>query len=210
MLVEFAREAGRARRLRRRAPPGGQGRPGDVAPRAARRVGLGAGRPGRRGRARAGPRTTASRPMPWTRSRRRRSRHSASSRPTSSSPARWSSIKTRPGRSSASLRQLARPDGLLVVTTPNAYRLLNSRRSAASSSSTRTTRPGTPAHPGDPARPERVRSRARTTRTRRREWRVGTPVRGARAAFVSVGRLASVLERRDRPLGPPGPEIKPG
>ena len=59
------------------------------------------------------------------RSHWRPSRRSGSSPPTSSSQARWSSTWTPPALFSVRSDSSLRPDGLLVVTTPNAYRLLN-------------------------------------------------------------------------------------
>jgi SAM-dependent methyltransferase len=120
-----------------------------------------------------------------------------------------------PGPFFRSLLQLVHPDGLLVVTTPNAYRLLNFLAPAGGVELV---------HPDHTAwhSPHTL-----ATLLARSGWEVedaayyqnpapgmegvaGTLVRGARAAFVSVGRLAPYWSDGIVLWARPGPEIKPG
>jgi SAM-dependent methyltransferase len=120
-----------------------------------------------------------------------------------------------PGPFFRSLLQLVHPDGLLVVTTPNAYRLLNFLAPFGGVELV---------HPDHTAwhSPHTL-----ATLLARSGWAVedaayyqnpapgmegvaGTLVRGARAAFVSVGRLAPYWSDGIVLWARPGPEIKPG
>jgi SAM-dependent methyltransferase len=120
-----------------------------------------------------------------------------------------------PGPFFRSLLQLVHPDGLLVVTTPNAYRLLNFLAPFGGVELV---------HPDHTAwhSPHTL-----ATLLARSGWEVegaayyqnpapgmegvaGTLVRGARAAFVSVGRLAPYWSDGIVLWARPGPEIKPG
>jgi SAM-dependent methyltransferase len=120
-----------------------------------------------------------------------------------------------PGPFFRSLLQLVHPDGLLVVTTPNAYRLLNFLAPAGGVELV---------HPDHTAwhSPHTL-----ATLLARSGWEVedaayyqnpapgmegvaGTLVRGARAAFVSVGRLAPYWSDGIVLWARPGAEIKPG
>ena len=126
MLVEFARG-------RRVVHVGfvdehrleGEGRAGDVAPCQAGRIGVVTDRPRPRGRRRAVGRRARLRGL---RRRRTVGRGRRGARAGACRRGHCRRGGRAPGRSRpffASLRQLVREDGLLVVTTPNAFRLLN-------------------------------------------------------------------------------------
>ena len=208
------RKARCPRRLRGRAPAGGEGRPGHVAARPPRRVRLIAGGARRRGgghplgdraqlrgirrrRAVAGGRRRA-------RARAGRRHHRG----------RGGRAPRRPRPFLRAMRELVAADGLLVLTTPNAYRLsTSSRPSAASSWFPRPHGMAQPAHADDPARAERLGGGGRRLLPEprpepRRHRGHARPRR--KAAFVRIGRLAPYwsdgLVVSARPAG----QVRPG